>query len=203
MIAIINYKAGNLTSVKRAVDYLGFKSIITDNIEEIEKAEKIIFPGVGAAGSAMVSLKKFKIDKALNSAFENKKPIFGICLGTQIIVERSEENGGVECLGFIKGTTKKFSKIQKEMKIPHMGWNNIKIENPHPFLKNIDEEKDEFYFVHSFYPLLKDKENIIATTNHYIKFSSIIGKENLIATQFHLEKSGESGLKILKAFCEF
>ena len=127
MIAIINYKAGNLTSVKRAVDYLGFKSIITDNIEEIEKAEKIIFPGVGAAGSAMVSLKKFKIDKALNSAFENKKPIFGICLGTQIIVERSEENGGVECLGFIKGTTKKFSKIQKEMKIPHMGWNNIKI----------------------------------------------------------------------------
>ncbi len=202
MIAIIDYKAGNLASVKRALDYLGFKNIITSDIKKIEKATKIIFPGVSAAGSAILSLKKLQIDELLKKAFLEDVPILGICLGTQIILRESEEDGGIECLSLIDGVAKKFPKFNQEMKIPHMGWNNIKIEINHPILKDIDEEKDEFYFVHSFYPEPQNKEDIIATTDYYKTFPSIIGKKSLIATQFHLEKSGEAGLKILKAFCK-
>jgi len=206
MIAIIDYDAGNLTSVARAVSHLGFSSTVTNNIEKIRHAERIIFPGVGAAGSAMESLKRAGLDGALEETFAMGKPILGICLGTQIIMSKSEENETI-CLGFISGTTRAFpadmsSESGKALKIPHMGWNRIHVKNAHPLLKGLHPES-EFYFVHGFYPDPLDPACIVATTNYGICFASIIGFKNLFATQFHLEKSGKPGLKILDNFCRW
>ena len=155
MIAIVDYEAGNLTSVLRAIDKLGLKAVITADPDEILKADRVIFPGVGAAGSAMSSLKKLGLDKALHEVRANERPMLGICLGTQIIFEFSEEDGGTPCLGLLKGDTKRFpSELMSEgrrLKVPHMGWNSLRIVRPHPVLEGIKPEH-EFYFVHSFYP---------------------------------------------------
>lgn len=198
MIAIVDYEAGNLTSVKRALDYLGIVSKITPNPEEILSAERVIFPGVGHASSAMAVLKERKLDKALVEAFRRKIPVMGICLGTQIILSHSEE-GDTDCLGLIEGECCRFSLKDRSLKIPHMGWNSIKIEKPHPVLKDVKPE-DEFYFVHSYYPLPKDENSIVGKCEYEIEFPAVIGNENLVATQFHPEKSGPVGLSILKNF---
>jgi glutamine amidotransferase len=204
MISIIDYDAGNLTSVARAVTYLGFTCKVTSDSAEIERSERIIFPGVGAAGSAMQSLKRMGLDKIIASQFRKGKPILGICLGTQIIMGHSDENQ-VACLGLIGGSVRAFpSNIQSEggdrLKIPHMGWNHIHVQNRHPLLDQVDAAA-EFYFVHSYYPDPADPANIIATTHYGISFASVIGFKNLVATQFHPEKSGNPGLTILKNFC--
>lgn len=207
MIAIIDYDAGNLTSVARAVSYIGYQCVVTNDTNEIAQAERIIFPGVGAAGSAMESLKRLDIDKAINEAFDKGKPILGICLGTQVIMEYSEENDNTPCLGIIRGKTMAFPEEMKSengnnLKIPHMGWNRVKIRNEHPVISNMGKE-DEFYFVHGFYPGPDDPGNVIGETVHGVSFASVIGLRNIIATQFHPEKSGSPGLAILKNFCEW
>jgi glutamine amidotransferase len=204
MIAIIDYDAGNLTSVARAVTHLGFKCIVTNKKEEIDRAERIIFPGVGAAGSAMESIKRLGLDKAIKDAFSSGKPVLGICLGTQIIMEYSEEND-TDCLGIIGGKVLffNFDEINKSgnnLKIPHMGWNSISIQKKHPVLSEVKAD-DEFYFVHGYYPAPDDYAHVIGTTGYGISFASIIGYKNIIATQFHPEKSGRPGLAILKNFC--
>ncbi|MBF0230686.1 MAG: imidazole glycerol phosphate synthase subunit HisH [Desulfamplus sp.] len=215
MIIIVDYGAGNLTSVKRAVSYLGYDSIITDDPEKIANADRIIFPGVGAAGAAMEIMQKKEIDNALKQSFKAKIPMLGICVGCQIIMERSEENDTV-CLGLIKGEAKSFPNNMKEvgnrilindenavdhcLKVPHMGWNGLNIVQNHPLFNGI-EQNDEFYFVHSYFPVPIDKSHIYGETQYGITFASAIGKNNLFATQFHLEKSGEPGLLILKNFC--
>jgi len=206
MITIVDYSAGNLTSVERALKFIGYNSCITDDTSKIKASERVIFPGVGAAGSAMNSLVQMGIDKAIKEAFEEGKPILGICLGSQIILGRSEENETL-CLGIISGSVKAFpdglTDIDKNrLKIPHMGWNRIDIVTPHPLLEGIEAD-DEFYFVHGYYPNPDDSSHIIGTTNYGIQFPSIIGSKNLLATQFHLEKSGRPGLKMLKNFCEW
>jgi glutamine amidotransferase len=201
MITIINYEAGNLTSVKRALDYLKIESEITRDANKILNAKKIIFPGVGNAESAMSMLKSSGIDEAIKGAFKKNTPILGICLGTQIILSHSEE-GNTECLGLIKGSCPKFKLKDKNLKIPHMGWNKIRLLKNHFIFKDFPKDA-EVYFVHSYYPLPDDKENIIAVTEYEIEFPSVIGKGNLIATQFHLEKSGEIGLTILKNFSKW
>jgi imidazole glycerol-phosphate synthase subunit HisH len=203
MIAIIDYNAGNLTSVKRAMDYLGKKSLITDEYSEIMKAERIIFPGVGAAGRAMSDLKKRKIDKALIEAFGNNKPILGICLGTQIIMETSEEND-TRCLGIIKGRVARFKydpdkPEDAKLKVPHMGWNRVSFRRPHTLFAGIEKDS-EFYFVHSYYPVPDNPENILGETDYITGFASVLAAGNLVATQFHPEKSGAPGLKILENF---
>ena len=206
MIAIIDYKAGNLTSVERAIKHLGFSCKITSDPEFIIKADRVIFPGVGAAGSAMESLNELNIYDAIVNFFKQGKPLLGICLGTQIIMDYSQENNDTKCVGLIKGRTTAFSKDMKEdglpLKIPHMGWNNIKIVNKHPILSDLKPE-NEFYFVHSYHPDPEDKANIIAFTEYGIDFASVLGFDNLVATQFHPEKSGRPGLTILKNFCEW
>ena len=204
MIAIIDYAAGNLTSVARAVSHLGFKCIVTNNIDKISQADRIIFPGVGAAGAAMHSLKHFGLDSAIKTAFASGKPILGICLGTQIIMGHSREDN-VDCLGIINGDVKPFAcniefKNGSRLKIPHMGWNRIKLREMHPVFSDL-EKTDEFYFVHSFYPQPDDSKYIICTTEYGISFPSVIGFNNIIATQFHPEKSGRPGLAILNKFC--
>ncbi|MBU0543917.1 MAG: imidazole glycerol phosphate synthase subunit HisH [Proteobacteria bacterium] len=204
MIAIIDYDAGNLTSVARAITHLGFKCIITNNIKDIDKAERVIFPGVGAAGSAMESIKRLGLDKAIKDAFSSGKPILAICIGTQIIMEYSEEND-TDCLGIIGGKVLffNFDEINKsgnKLKIPHMGWNSINIQKNHPVLSEVKAD-DEFYFVHGYYPAPDNYTHVIGTTGYGISFASVIGYKNIIATQFHPEKSGRPGLSILKNFC--
>ncbi|MBF0241492.1 MAG: imidazole glycerol phosphate synthase subunit HisH [Desulfamplus sp.] len=205
MIVIVDYGAGNLTSVERAVSYIGFKSVITDDPKKIVAADKIIFPGVGAAGAAMETMQKKGIDIALKQSFNSKTPMLGICIGCQIIMDRSDENNA-QCLGLISGETRAFSNqmaatfSDNYLKVPHMGWNGLKTAQDHPLFKGI-EPKDEFYFVHSYFPVPINQENIYGTTEYGITFASVIGKDNLFATQFHLEKSGEPGLIILKNFC--
>lgn len=205
MISIIDYKAGNLTSVKRAVSYLGYESVITSDSEILDKSERIIFPGVGSAGSAMDSLRKMGLDKTIKMAFSQGKPILGICLGTQIIMNFSEERDS-KCIGLIPGSVKAFDKNMRQddykLKIPHMGWNRVLIQKKHPVLKGILEEH-EFYFVHSYYPSPERDEFVLGVTNYGISFASITGYKNLIATQFHLEKSGRPGLSILNNFLKW
>lgn len=206
MIAIIDYKAGNLTSVKRALDSIGVDSVITSDYSTIVNAERIIFPGVGAAGKAIADLRSQKLDLALKEAVENKKPVMGICLGTQIILDRSDENNA-ECLGLVKGEVTRFPDDLKDadgrkLKVPHMGWNSVTFKGSHPVFAGVPEES-EFYFVHSYYPAPALPEKVLGETEYGITFTSVIVSENLVAMQFHPEKSGKPGLKILENFCNW
>jgi len=206
MIAIIDYKAGNLRSVERALKNLGFDCRITLDREEILASERVIFPGVGAAGKAMADLRHLGLDGVLKQVFENGKPFLGICIGAQIILDRSEEDR-VHCLGLIPGEAKAFqvpliSGDNERLKIPHMGWNGLRLIKRHPVLSGIKPE-DEFYFVHSYYLIPASDTDVIGTTEYGIRFPSVIGNRNLIAMQFHLEKSGAPGLRILKNFCHW
>lgn len=207
MIAIIDYDAGNLTSVQRAVSHLGYACEVTGDTARIQAAERVIFPGVGAAAAAMRGLIRAGLDAALHGAFSDGKPILGICLGTQIITGFSEEDGGVPCLNLVPGRVRAFPKDMRDpdgrlLKIPHMGWNRLGIRKPHPVLAGLRPE-DEFYFVHGYYPAADDPERVLGETTYGVTFSSVIGVKNLIATQFHPEKSGRPGLTILKNFCEW
>jgi imidazole glycerol-phosphate synthase subunit HisH len=199
MTVVIDYKAGNLKSVERALNKLDIQNQVSDNYKDIEKADHIIFPGVGSAMSAMREIFSLQIDTALKDAFNKGVPILGICLGTQIILSHSEE-GDVDCLGLINGNVPAFT--MKDLKIPHMGWNNVYWKQDHPVFKDIPSELD-FYFVHSFYPDPDDETNIYATTDYGITFASAIGLNNLIALQFHPEKSGKIGLQLLDNFVKW
>lgn len=207
MIAIIDYDAGNLTSVARALSAIGAECVVTHSVKDIEAAERLIFPGVGAAGSAMDSLKRLGMDKAIKDAFDSGKAVLGICLGTQIIMEFSQEDRGTPCMGIIPGTVREFPRNMKAadesaLKIPHIGWNRISVKQQHPVLSGLGQN-EEFYFVHSFYPSPADTAHIIAETDYGISFASVLGFRNIIATQFHPEKSGRPGLSLLKNFCEW
>ena len=204
MIAIIDYTAGNLASVARAVAHLGFACTVTADAGAIRAAERIIFPGVGAAGAAMDSLKRAGLDVVLVEQFAAGKPMLGICLGTQVIMGCSEEND-TRCLGIVAGRVTAFPARLRDaddrmLKIPHMGWNRIRVCAPHPLTAGIDPQ-DEFYFVHSYYPVPDDAARVMATTDYGIRFASVLGWRNLAATQFHLEKSGRPGLRMLANFC--
>ena len=204
MIVIVDYGAGNLTSVARALSFIGYESLITDRPEDIEKGDRVVFPGVGAAGSAMEVMQKKGIDKALRKTFDLGIPMLGICVGCQIIMDKSQENDA-RCLGLIPGEAKCFPEGMSGhdgllLKVPHMGWNGLEAVQSHPLLEGIRRE-DEFYFVHSYFPLPQDENDIFGKTNYGIEFASAVGRNNLFATQFHLEKSGKPGLLILKNFC--
>ncbi len=206
MIAIIDYKAGNLTSVQRALGFLGQRSVITRVPSEVAEAEKVIFPGVGAAGRAMADLKAMGLDRALADSFRQRKPILGICLGTQIIMERSDENR-TDCLGLIKGKVVRFPENLSDdqgnrLKVPHMGWNRVVFKRKHPLFAGIDPES-EFYFVHAYYPVPSDPEQILGETSHGVRFASVLENQGLVAVQFHPEKSGRAGLTLLSNFCSW
>jgi glutamine amidotransferase len=198
-IIIVDYGAGNLTSVYNALNYLNIKSKVSNKPEEIENASKIIFPGVGAAKAAMENLNKTGIGEAVKNAFKKGTPTLGICIGCQIILEGSEEDGGVECLGLLKGKAVKF-KNEPNLKIPHIGWNQVNFTKEHLLFKGIPNGSN-FYFVHSYYPAVPVTGFVYGTTAYGLQtFPSFVGKDNLIATQFHLEKSGDAGLKALGNF---
>lgn len=203
MIAIIEYNAGNITSVARALHSIGQDFVITDDTKMLNAASHAIFPGVGAAGEAMAYLKDKKLDRWLKQCFQSGKPILGICLGTQIILDRSEENN-TDCIGLVAGSTKRFPNSLKSagsaLKIPHMGWNSVNLKQNHPVFADIDPAA-EYYFVHSYYPSPESEATVLGTTDYGMTFCSVLAMKNLIATQFHPEKSGRPGLQILKNFC--
>ena len=204
MIGIVDYNAGNITSVQRALNSLGIKNILSKNPEELKNCDKIIFPGVGDAAYAMVQLKETGFDKFLKEWTAAGKPVLGICLGSQIIFDLSEE-GNTPCLGLVKGTIKHFYNIDsslknKEMKVPHMGWNNLTRYGDCPILQDVPENAD-FYFVHSYVICPEDNTVVKATAEYGIQVPAVIQQGNLFACQFHPEKSGKPGLKILENFC--
>ena len=201
MLAIIDYGAGNIGSVQRACAETGIQSVLIANPADLKDAERIIFPGVGAAPSAMENLTHTKLSVALKQAFEAGIPILGICIGAQVVLDSSEE-GDTPCLGLIAGKTVRFKFRDKSLKIPHMGWNTLKVIQPHPLLEGIDKE-DEFYFVHSYYPQPEKKENIFAVSDYGGDFCCAVGYKNLFAVQFHPEKSGRLGLQLLQRFARW
>jgi imidazole glycerol-phosphate synthase subunit HisH len=201
MITIIDYGAGNIRSVLRACGEVGAQAVITSDPELVIKAEKLIFPGVGAAPSAMKYLKKMGLDTAIQNAFKAGIPILGICIGAQITLDSSEE-GKQKCLGLVPGKTVRFTLHDKMLKIPHMGWNEVKVTQSHPLLEGI-KPGDEFYFVHSFYPQPADENNIYAVADYGGDFCCALGFRNLFATQFHPEKSGRLGLELLARFSKW
>ncbi len=201
MITIIDYNAGNIKSVQRACAEVGVQAIVTSDPATVAQAERIIFPGVGAAPSAMAYLEKTGLDAALKKAFKAGTPILGICLGAQIILESSEE-GNRKCLGLVAGKTVRFRLKDKLLKIPHMGWNEVTVTQPHPLLDGI-QPGDEFYFVHSYYPQPADDKDVYAISGHGGDFCAALGSDNLLAMQFHPEKSGRLGLQILERFARW
>ncbi|MBW1916458.1 MAG: imidazole glycerol phosphate synthase subunit HisH [Deltaproteobacteria bacterium] len=203
MIVIIDYEAGNLASVKRSLSALGAEAVVTQDPQVVTQAERLIFPGVGAAGQAMDNLRRWGLDQALRQAFETGTPILGICLGAQIILDFSEENE-VPCLGLLPGRVRALARLYpgiqgESLKIPHMGWNEVDFLRPHPVFQGLPN-KVEFYFVHSFYPAPAVAQCVLGVTTHGEPFPSALGSGNLVATQFHPEKSGRFGLAVLKNF---
>ncbi|MCM8531070.1 MAG: imidazole glycerol phosphate synthase subunit HisH [Lentisphaeraceae bacterium] len=203
MIAVVDYKAGNLRSVQRALEKIEVESIVTHDPETILAADHIIFPGVGAAGTAMKSLLESGIGEVLQKCIDAGKPVLGICLGTQIIMDHSEEDGGVDCLGIIKGKTIRFQFDDPNVTVPEMGWNQVNFTKEHPIFKGI-ESGTNFYFVHSYYPSPASEESALTETEYAgLSFTSALTAGNLVATQFHPEKSGRHGLKLLKNFADW
>lgn len=199
MIAVIDYRTGNLKSVHKALEAVGAKVEVTDDPRLIDKAEALILPGVGAFYPGMENLKRLNLLPSILEAIKEGKPFLGICLGLQLLFTESEEHGTCRGLNIIKGRVKRF---QGEMKIPHMGWNQIKYKMQNAKCKIFDGIFDGsyFYFVHSYYVVPYSKDVIAATTEYGMEFVSAIAKDNIFALQFHPEKSGELGLKILKNF---
>jgi imidazole glycerol-phosphate synthase subunit HisH len=198
MITIVDYNAGNIRSVQRACNEVGVKSIITQDPEVVVKAERVIFPGVGAAASAMETLRKTGLGEAFRETVKKGTPSLGICIGAQIILDHSEESD-TPCLGIITGSTIRFKLKDPTLKIPHIGWNEVKVTQPHPLLKGI-EDGDEFYFVHSYFPNPDKEKNRFAVSDYESDFCCALGKDSLFATQFHPEKSGRFGLEFLTRF---
>jgi len=197
MVVVIDYEAGNLTSVVRALEALGVKGRVTQEAESVSRAQRLIFPGVGAAGQAMVNLRERRLDQALLQAWERGVPILGICLGAQVIMDYSEENE-TRCLGLLPGRTRALMR-PPGLKIPHMGWNRVRFLREHPVFRGLPAAA-EYYFVHSYYPEPQSSARVIGLTDHGPEFPSAVGWRNLVATQFHPEKSGRFGLQILANF---
>ena len=203
MIAIVDYKAGNLTSVRLAFDAIAIEAVPTADPAVLARADRIVFPGVGAAASAMANLRDTGLIDTLRARIAAGVPFLGICLGTQILLDRSEEDGGVDALGVLPGTVRKFTPSDPACKIPHMGWNQVRAARPHPLLEGVPDGSD-FYFVHSYYPDPADRGDVIGTTDYAgIVFASMIGRGNVAATQFHVEKSGKTGLQFLRNFAQW
>ena len=201
MVVIIDYDAGNLMSVKRACAEVGVSAEVSSDPARIRSAERIVFPGVGAAGSAMRSLSAAGTADALLDAYRAGTPILGICLGLQISLDYSEEND-TKTLGIVPGEVRRFHLNDPTLKVPHMGWNAIRVTRAHPVLDGV-EEGDEFYFVHAYRPMPANPQDVLAESVYEGAFCSALGRGNFVATQFHPEKSGRAGLRVLERFAQW
>ena len=200
MIAIVDYDAGNIKSVEKALQFLGQEPVVTRDKETLLQAEKVIVPGVGAFGDAMGKMHQYGLVEVLREIAAKGTPLLGICLGLQLFFESSEETPGVEGLGLLPGKIVRIPD-KEGFKIPHMGWNSIQINPASRLLKGI-EEGAYVYFVHSYYLQAENGADVAATTDYVVNIHAAAEHENIFATQFHPEKSGEIGLRILKNFIE-
>lgn len=198
MIGIIDYDAGNIKSVEKALDYLGEKSMVTRDPQELLAADKVILPGVGSFGDAMENLKKYGLVPVIKKIVEEQIPFLGICLGLQLLFESSEESPGVEGLGILKGKVLRIP-AEKDLKIPHMGWNSLHLQNQGRLFAGIPQET-YVYFVHSYYLQAEDPSIVKATTWYGTQIHASVEQGNVFACQFHPEKSSHWGLKILENF---
>ena len=197
MIAIIDYGMGNLRSVQKAVEHSGAKATITQRAEDVLHAKAVILPGVGAMQPAMEKLQALNLVEAIRQVVNNNKPFLGICLGYQLLFEKSAEGGDVKGLGILPGTVERFN---SSLKVPHMGWNQVKVNNPLCPLFNRIKSETNVYFCHSYYPKPKDHDIVVGETGYGKMFASAIHRGNLFGVQFHPEKSQHVGLQILSNF---
>ncbi len=200
MIAIIDYDAGNLKSVEKALQFLGQECVITRAFHEIKKADKVILPGVGSFGDAMSQLKKFELDKVIHEVAAEQKPFLGICLGLQLLFEGSEESDGVEGLHLLDGEILRIPE-QEGLKIPNIGWNSLDLQNNGRLFQNL-EGSPFVYFVHSYYLKAREEAIVKATIDYSTHIHASVEKDNIFACQFHPEKSGTVGLQILSNFAK-
>lgn len=200
MIAVIDYDAGNIRSVEKALLALGQEVCITRDAEKILSADRVILPGVGAFGDAMENIRRTRLDQVIRRVVDEGKPFLGICLGLQLLFERSEEAPGVEGLGILKGEILRIPESEG-LKIPHMGWNSLHLENDGRLFRGI-EEQSYVYFVHSYYLKAADEKIVKASTEYCTHIHASVEQGNVFACQFHPEKSSEVGLHILKNFVE-
>jgi glutamine amidotransferase len=198
MIAVIDYGAGNLRSVTNALIKLGCQPKVTHEPEDVVKATAVIFPGVGAAADVMESLREAGMDEAIKEAINENQPFFAICVGMQVMLSATEEGGLNECLGIIPGTVRR---LPAGLKVPHIGWNQVRQVSAHPIFKGIPDGSN-FYFVHSYYAEPEDASVVAGTTEYGVNLCSVLIKDNLIATQFHPERSGELGLRMYANFLD-
>ena len=196
MIAIIDYGAGNLRSVANVIARLGYQPRITNRAAELSEAQAVILPGVGAAGDTMESLRKLGLVEPIKQLIADDRPFFGVCIGLQVLFTGTEEGGWHDCLGIIPGRVKK---LPAGLKVPHMGWNQVKQRSNHPVFEGIPDEAN-FYFVHSYYGEPENKSLVAGETEYGVMMGSVITRGNLVATQFHPEKSGDYGLKMYANF---
>jgi len=204
-VAVIDYGMGNLHSVKSALEHVApeQKVIVTSDPAVVAAADRVIFPGVGAIRDCMVEIKRLGFDQLLREQVATGKPVLGICVGMQALMDHSEENNGVDCIGIFGGQVKFFGEQHKDaegnsLKVPHMGWNQVH-HNNHPLWKDIPQDA-RFYFVHSFYIKAADENLVAATCEYGVKFHAALTRNNLFAVQFHPEKSHTAGLQLLKNF---
>lgn len=202
MIAIVDYRAGNLTSVARALEHLGHRCEITDRAERIRAADRVILPGVGAAGATMENLRALDLVNVLRDDVARAgKPFLGICIGIQVLLDHSEEDR-IDCLGIISGEVTRYPSAVDghPLKVPQIGWNRVRQSRAHPVFAGVPDNT-HFYFVNSYYPVPTDPAVVIATSDYGVEFTAAVARDNVIATQFHLEKSGAAGLRLLDNFC--
>ncbi|PIP48616.1 MAG: imidazole glycerol phosphate synthase subunit HisH [Chloroflexi bacterium CG07_land_8_20_14_0_80_45_17] len=195
-VVVIDYGAGNLRSVVNAITKVGYQAKVTSNPRDVFDAIAIILPGVGAAGDTMDSLEKLGMSNVIRQLIYEGRPFFAVCVGLQVLFSRTEEGGWHECLGVIPGIVKR---LPSGLKIPHMGWNQVKQTITHPLFDGVPDEAN-FYFVHSYYAEPEDMSVVAGTTDYGIPICSVVIKDNLVATQFHPEKSGDQGLKLYSNF---
>lgn len=198
MIAILDYDAGNIRSVEKALQHLGEETILTHDFREIQKADKVILPGVGAFGDAMEHLKHYELDRAIKEVVAMDKPFLGICLGLQLLFESSDETPGVEGLGILKGNILRIPE-EEGLKIPHIGWNSLDFPRKGRLFQDLPADP-YVYFVHSYYLQVQEPQIVTATCEYGVQIHASVEKNQVFACQFHPEKSGEVGLKILKNF---
>ncbi len=201
MIGIIDYGAGNIKSVEKALELLGQEVFISSDPEKIQKADRVILPGVGSFGSAMENIRKLGLEEAIKELVKKGKPFLGICLGLQMLFESSEESPGVKGLSILPGKILRIPD-QKGLKIPHMGWNSLEFPNESRLFSHLKGSEPYVYFVHSYYLKAEDESMVAATAKYGVTIHAAVEKDNVFACQFHPEKSSEVGLSILKKFVE-
>lgn len=200
MIAIIDYQMGNLRSVQKGFERVGHQAEITSDPSQIAQASKLVLPGVGAFADAIAELKRREMVEPIREATERGTPFLGICLGLQLLFERSFEDGDHEGMGVLKGEVRRFE-VPREFKVPHMGWNQVHYRSRPPIFEGIDDQT-HFYFVHSYYVVPDDKTIVAGEAEYPDPFCAMVWRDNLFATQFHPEKSQTAGLQVLKNFAE-